>query len=710
MAKGIRAFGLIAAAVWVAVALRGPDAWPAYGLWLTAGAIAGALVLPRLTAWIVRAVLAPPERAFTWGCAVAAAAISWFVVHAWLLDMPLSIDASVYLLEARAMSHLHFGMRAPLPMQAFANHFLFEGPDRELYGVFPPGWPLAIAAFVRLGVPMLAGPTLAALLVFAQAALGRAFGRATGNAEQAELATRASLVLSLPSVGRAMETADLLSHALVALLAAVAMTGALNLKREVAASPSLPKRDLFVVGACVGWAVASRLLDGVVLALVVAIALAWARVPARALVWTAAGALPFAGLLLVEQRCATGAWLLPSQSAYFARSDWPPGCHRLGLGVDIGCSVEHKGIVALYGPAGYDRHQALRVLSERAARVGVDLLSFPPLLLLAFVPILVSASAVDALGLGFVLLLTGAYGLFYYGPSQFFGARHLFPAAPFVWLLAARGACALPHRRAGWLDGAHARAAGVVFLLLVAGAAAARPWKDLRGEVPAYQETRSDLRRSFTAHGIDRGILKTLDTTAVAAAFDSWRDDDTRFFVVDDGSGVAELRRAHPDLPVYVSLPHDDVGVLYPQRPQRGALVELERTWPTFARPEGLGASKARRTGASGGAVLLLSHALPGAEAAIPFETAIAGDYVVRVDGLRGPGDGDYGVTLDGASLPDWHGYSAAPEPAQGEPVPMPLAAGRHLLTVRCQGRDERSDGYDGELDALVAQVSQPAP
>jgi len=468
-ARLVRLFGVAAAFGWAGLALVGRSAWPRAGL----VALAIALAVGPIATAVPRLLMALPGRAFVTICAALAAGVSLWVVRGPLHDTPLTIDAGVYLLQARAMAHFHFGMRAPLPVQAFSEHFLAEGPDGRLYGVFPPGWPLAMVPFVWIGAPMLVGPTMAAMFVFAQAALGRALGRAAGDEANGEIATRASLVLTLPSFARAIETADPLSHGLVALLAAVSVAYALDWKRGP--GRATPRAEALLVGACVAWTVASRLLDGVVLGAVLLFVLARTRPPPKTLVWLAAGAFPFLALLALEQRCATGHWLLPTQVDYFARSDWPPGCHRLGLGSGIGCTVEHKGTVARFGPGGFGPLEALRVLRERAGALGHDLLGFPPLMLFAFSLLVVGASVADAVVAAFLLGLTLAYGLFYFGNSEFFGARHLFSAAPFAWILVARGAAGIPHRARGRFDAVHARAAGLTVLLGVAGACAYAP-------------------------------------------------------------------------------------------------------------------------------------------------------------------------------------------------------------------------------------------
>jgi hypothetical protein len=596
-------------------------------------------------------------------------------------------------LQARALAHGHFGVAPPHPVQAFGDHFLLEGPGGRIYGIFPPGWPLALAPFVAIGRPMLAGPVVAVLLVLAQAALGRAMGEAAGDEEAGELATRASLLLSLASIGRALETADLLSHAFVGALAAFAVAGAIASRRSRV-------REV-IIGACVGWALASRYLDGVVLAVVVAGVLAWRRATWHTLVWGAAGAAPFLLLALLEQHAATGAWLLPTQTAYFARSDWPPTCHRLGFGADIGCTVEHPGPTARLGGDGYGLNDALAVTRERAGALGEDLLGWRPLVLVAFVPVVLGAStAVDAVALAFVLALTLAYALFYYGNAMFFGARHLFPLGPFVWLLVAR-AVTVPRE-------ARARGAGVAAILATAVWCVRAPWSERATAAASFQSLRSDLRASMAAAHVDQGIVRTGDLAAFLTAFDPVVDGDARLPALDDGSGLIELRRAHPGLPLWISFAHDQLGKSYLGAPPPGARVELERSWPTFVRPAGLATKQEPQSGASGGTVLLLSHAGPGASVAIPFETAVAGTYALRVDGFRGPDEGDYALELDGEPLPAWAGYAPAAEPAHGTKVTRDLPAGRHVLVARCTGRDAASTGYDARLDALVGEVEAP--
>jgi hypothetical protein len=693
----LRALGAAAALVWIALALDARSGWPRVGFIALGASLAAALLLRRVSAPVPRVLLAAPRPVFLGVCAAAAAGISAWAAHAAMRDQPLSIDAGIYLLQARALAHGHLGLLAQHPIQAFGDRFLIEGPDRELYGIFPPGWPLAIAPFALVGAPMLVGPVVAVALVLAQASLGRATGRAAGDEDGGELATRVSLLLSLASIGRALETADLLSHAFVAVLAMLAVAGALELGAPDAGARSRRGWAL-TVGACVGWVLASRLLDGVVLAVAVAGVLVWRRRSWPATGWLVAGAAPFVLLLVAEQHAATGSWFTPTQTLYFARSDWPATCHRLGFGPDVGCTVEHPGPTSRLGGDGYDVHDALRITRERAGALGEDLLGWGPLLLVAFVPLAVFASAVDAVGVAFVLALTLAYGLFYYGNALFFDARHLFPAAGFVWLLVAR-APALARS-------AVVRGAGIVCVLVVSVVAVRLPWAKRVHDAADFQASRSDLRRTAERQHLGAGILKTHDLTSFASAFDPWGRSDQPIIAMDDGAGLLELRRLHPDLPVFISLPGDEVGRMYLPRPAPGVSVELERSWPVWVLPHGLGTRQQSQEGASGGTVLLLSHASPGASVELAFETALAGHYALRVDAWAGPDEGDYALLLDGEPLTEVRGYAEARRALRGAVVTRTLDARRHVLTARCTGRANESTGYDARLDALVGEPS----
>ncbi len=704
-----RILGAVGLIAWAALALTRASAWPTNAAIALGAAIVVAFALRPVSSRIPSALLAIPTGFFVTTCALAAAAISYVFVQSTLHDTPLSIDASVYLMEARALAHGSFGAPIPEPALAFGQRFLFAGADGRMYGVFPPGYPLFLAPFVALGAPMLAGPVTAALLVAAQYALGRAVGAVSRTTDDSEVATRVSLLVMLPSFARAIETGDLLSHAFVAILATTAIACALFYVAR-------PSRALAAaIGACVGWAISARLLDGVVIFVVVVLVLAVALVrrrgralPIRPLAFALAAALPFLALLAAEQRAATDSFFVPTQSEYFARSDYPPHCHRLGFGADVGCNVEHSDAIAKDGADGYQLDDALRVTRDRASVLGEDLFGFAPLALFAFALLLFRPAGGDAACAAFTLALTLGYGLFYYGNAPAYGARHLFPAAPFLALLLARALAHAPHRAAGWLDGPHARGAAIL-ATIVGIAAAQRPvWTARAKRVTDFHAPRSDLRRIVARHALDRGILESRDLTAVSAAFDPVLDGADRFVVIDDRSGLVELRRIHPKLPVFLALDRDEIGRLYtPPPPPPGLLVELERAWPSFQRIHGLGARHFDFPSASGDAALFVAWSREGATLTIPFDVSLAGRFALRIDGLAGPDHGDYAMTIDDEPLATWHGWAATLEKRRGDDRTRDLTSGRHTLVARCIGRAPQSTGWLAIFDALVGE---PAP
>jgi hypothetical protein len=471
----------------------------------------------------------------------------------------------------------------------------------------------------------------------------------------------------------------------------------------------------------VGWALAARLLDGVVAAAVAGCVLAAGRftprgkLRARALPWIVLGALPFVALLAADQRAATGSAWRPTQAEFFARSDFPPRCHRLGFGRDVGCMIEHPGERRAFGPDGYTPDDAARVMRQRAGALGRDLLGVGPMLLLALLAVVARPTAPALLCAGFALALCLAYGLFYYGNAPLFGARHLFPAAPFLWALAAWALAGAPRRRGAaagaFLDERHARGVALLAVMAAGAGAGLRVFRADGAQARAWQTPRLDARAFAARHGIARGIVVTNDRLAAIAAMDPYADGARRFFVPRMGSYLNELRARHPELPVHLALPggRDTVLALPPVRP--GLLVELEAEWPSFQRPRGAGATAVSaalccRAPASDGQVLQAFLAAPGATLALPFDVARGGTYALRLAALAGPTQGDWRVAVDGVALPSLRGYAPVFVPRSTDAsAPMALAAGRHMLVLSFLGRDPRSRGSGGTFDALEGEA-----
>jgi hypothetical protein len=423
-------------------------------------------------------------------------------------------------------------------------------------------------------------------------------------------------------------------------------------------------------------------------------------------------ALPFVGLVAAQQKAATGHWSTPTQSEYFVRSDWPPTCHRLGFGKDVGCAVEHPGDRTMHGEDGYGLDDAFRVVRQRTSGLGQDLFGFEPIALLAFVAVLFRPSAAYATAAVFPVLLTLAYGLFYYGNAPGFGARHVFPAAPFMYVLVARALTSTP--RFEWIgyERLRTRSAAIAFALIVVSVVQADRWRRTVHEILAFQAYRGDLRDRLERAGITRGIIATPDSYGYIAALDPAKDAPARHLLVDDRSGLIEVRRAYPTLPTYFAGPLEIEGRELPP-PAPGLHVEMESAWPSFQRVHKLGARRidSRREvnlAASGGEALAIFVAEPGATLTIPFDVIEGGKMVLRMDGIATPNSGDYELTIDGEPLPVWHGWAPRSELRRGAPSePRVLAKGKHVFVARCLGKPAESRGMLAAFDALIGE---PAP
>ncbi len=672
---------------------------------LAAGATALALALaaPRVTRAIRAALVAGPACAtVTLASALSAGLAVWFF-RGPMNGQVMARDSCLYLLQGRALSHLQFGIPLGLPRLAFSVHFLFQGADGLLHGVFAPGYPLFLAPFAALHATWLAGAVTAVMLTVGQATLARTIDRDP-------VTLRLSLVLALPSFARAVETADLLSHAFVGSLCALAFSLALSLP----ARPTL--RRAAALGVCAGWVFAARMLDGFILATalcaVLVFPVARRRVGLRLVAVALACGLPFAAFVAAQQRVATGSWTTPTAVAYARRADYPPTCLHLGFGRDVGCVVEHGPERDAFGPDGYTPDDALRIVRERTGVLGDDLFGLGAVALLAFAGLAFAPSPAALAAAVFTVFFTVLYGLFYYGNAPIYGARHVFPLAPFLWVLVARAAAHLPGRArtSGWFTAPHVQGAAVIALLAVTATAHLPRWTAGLAETRGLQGPRQDLRALIARYRLDRAVVLTGDIHSFLAGMDPWADGPTRVFAAEDRAGDLDIRRFHPSLPVWIAVGSGHLLEIHTPTPGPGLRAELERAWPAFVRPHGLGAAPVYTPGccqlpSSGDHVLLLFAAQPGSSVDIPFDLAVTGSYRLRVDGVVSDDYGTWDLAVDGVPIARWEGYATVRAMARGQAAPpRRLAAGPHTLTATCAGRDPRSRGYYAAFDTLVGE------
>ncbi len=721
--SAIRGFGVLGALIWLTVAIPDRSALRLGWLALFAGVFALGLLLPERAARTLRFLLLPRPAIYVAIVTVLAVALSVAFVHGPMMDKAVAIDSNVYLFEARMLSQGSFGFDVPPPRLAYSARFLFEGPDGRLFGVFPPGYPLFLAPFVKLGVALWAGPVTAALWVLAQNALGRsvlragALGDDPALIEKAELGHRLGLLVPLFAFERTLHTSDLLSHAFVGALAAFAIASALDLASGAGLQSGRGVREGAGLGAMLGWIFCARLLDGVLIgaaaAVVIAVGIARRKVRIAHVGAIVLCALPFLGLLAAQQKAATGSPTLPTQTEYFVRSDWPPTCHRIGFGADVGCTVEHPDVLEKIGTDGYGLGDAWRVVRERGGALGQDLFGVGLLGVFGFLLLWKRPHPALAAVAGTALAIVLGYGLFYFGNVQWYGGRHVLPAAAFLYVLAGHGLMLVAMPKG---DGASKLAQRAAIALPFAAAAtmlfSGQPaWSKNSTEIEQRQSARSDVRRTLARHTIDKGIFRSSDSAALVAGLDPARDGRNVHLVSDDKSGLLDVRRFYPELPLILSLEKDEVGrALGLAPPPPGILVELERAWPTFQRPHGLSASPEDASkltpGASGQRALVLRNAAPGASLRVPFDVATTARYALRVAAYYGPEFGTYAIGIDGAPLTEQDFYAPALEYRKGADLdPRELTAGRHELTFEVLGKNPDSRAFSATIDALVGSV-----
>lgn len=299
--------------------------------------------------------------------AALATLLSWLYITHFLHGGPRIIDATSYFLEGRALAEGHLAFPVGDPSAAFRGRFTLLGPH-GLAVIFPPGYPLWLAAGFRLGSPLAMGPVLAALLVVATYLAAK-------ELFQREDAARTAALLSALCATLRYHTADTMAHGLSALLLVSTLT--------LAARPNLVR--VAVAGLAAGWLVATRPMTGMV-AVLLGTALVVARSRPRERVLFALTLLgwltPGLVLLGLHQKAATGSFFRSTQLAYYALADGPPGCFRWGFGAGVGCRFEHGDFVKRHLVDGFGLLAALRTTLERTVWHLFDIANLAPAALL----------------------------------------------------------------------------------------------------------------------------------------------------------------------------------------------------------------------------------------------------------------------------------------------------------------------------------------
>ncbi len=314
-----------------------------------------------VASWFDFAAIAQPARRhrFLTVAAFAAAFLSLGYIAFYLRGGPRAVDAPIYFLQGRALSHGHWSWGAGQPTASFrAGGLLLTPPDR-LAGIFPPGFPLLLAFGFLVGAPMLVGPLVAAAVVIATWWLARELALGTGESPQrAEGAACVAAGLSIVCAALRYHTADTLPHGAAAAAVATAMASALRGRRLDRAGDGRPL--LFAAsGLALGMLVATEPRSAIAVGAIVLGLSIGCRQRIRSIGWAAAAALPGVIVLLAANRAAGGRAFASPASAYF--------------------------VLAGRGPGGFSTADALARTIDRLGAHLFDVANFEPLALLPLV-------------------------------------------------------------------------------------------------------------------------------------------------------------------------------------------------------------------------------------------------------------------------------------------------------------------------------------
>lgn len=640
--------------------------------------------------------------------AFVAAFLSLGYVAYYLRAGPRIIDATSYFLEGRVLSHGHFAWSVPTPTASFRGRFLLYRDPQKLAVIFPPGFPLLLAAGFLVGAPLVVGPVLAAALVAATYVLALELAHERDESERAGIALLAA-ALSVVCAALRYHTADTMAHGASALGVTLALAAALRGARTTTRAPWL------VAGLAVGWVVCTRPVSSLAVAGVVLVLAGRSRRLGATLLAVVPGAL----FLVLASHAQTGRWFASAQAAYYAVSDGPPGCFRYGFGSGVGCLEEHKEFVLARLPHGYGPVPALLTTLRRLRVHLFDIANLEPLALLVLVPLrrIRAELGGDRRAAAFAVVAGQilAYAPFYFdGDYPGGGARFFADVLPLEHALLALGVAAILPRVALFRRGLCALSLAL-FGFAVHGAFEHEALAQRDGGHPLYdvEEGRAANKGLLffdTDHGFDLAFDPFVKPSqGVLAA--RLRGDDHDRLLVD--------RLEHPPAHVYRA---DGVDTKRPSvigwTAKGGGTKDIwhfesEADWPPLAQGGGgwIQPIWASNSCASGGRVLTL-HSEPGgapAHATLELPVPRTGKWVVvpRVMRRGGKGHATLRLIASGrAPLPSdaklvWEWNDGDSGAAPGKDVCAELPA---LETAR--GVELDVAGAEWELTATDGDVS----
>lgn len=467
---------------------------------------------------------------------VLASAMAWLAFE----RLPHVEDEVAYLFQAQTFAG--GALTAPAPPEAALpglDYYLLAVKDGRWFSVTAPGWPAVLALGALAGVPWLVNPLLAGLAVLLAAAITR---RVAGR-DQADLL--ALLMATSPwLIGGA---ATMMTHSLTLALVLFAWWCVLR-----ADDPGRRAwRQLLMAGLALGWAFATRSLDGLVMGVVTGV---WVLFGPRGSVARAAvyslGCVLTGSLALAYNWAFTGSLARGPLDDYLVEH-WKGGSNAYGFGPGIG---PPGGWGTLDVWPGHSPLEGLVNTVNNITELQFEMLGWSVgslILVYAFLvwqkPRLFDRAMVAVVAIvALVMFFYWFAGTFYIGPRYWY-----LTAFPLLFL-SVRGFDAIT-ARLGTDAEATLRLTSIVWVLCLFGVMIFMPW---RGVTKYYQfgTYHSSVRHAEEAGNFGNAIVLVGPGGDVGSALflnDPWLPLDRPIYLADrEGLDVDALRKAFPGRPV----------------------------------------------------------------------------------------------------------------------------------------------------------------
>jgi hypothetical protein len=430
----VRAATFLAALVFVSVAFHWNSQhflpWPVRAAAFVAIAVLAVRVRWDRSASRLRRIAAAAERQparAAWAMAAmafAGAALIAYFVHRPYPHIP---DGFAYLFQAKIFAAGRLSEPAPASPDFFRFDWVAVHAGRW-FAIFPPGWPLLLAAGVKLGLPAIVNPLIGALCVPVIWKLGSSlFG------------TRAGLLSALfccLSPFFLFMSGEFMSHPPALLLTSLSTLAYVSAR----AAPS--GLGLYAgCGAAAGLAFLVRPLDALVVWTAQMAHGVWVDRSRRAVTGAIVSAVPLGcgiAAYVLYNHALVGEWFTSPLRLVSPRN-------RMGFGADIGYDWA-------FPTPGHTPWRAVLNLNHNAALMSQDLFGWPITSLL-FVLLLIVFGRKDArhgLLLGIAAAFVAVYALYWYH-GEALGARFYFTLLPALIVLTVEGIRQAPDILAGRL-------------------------------------------------------------------------------------------------------------------------------------------------------------------------------------------------------------------------------------------------------------------